>query len=209
MNWQKYFETMVDWKKLPAYRAEPRIDSFIGYFLPEIASDFLQDKIIGIIPELPLRIGTLRPELKDKDYADRSYKVDFYLLGASGKNYFIELKTDSGSRNDTQDNYLKRAAELSMIDIVEGINDISKASNYKKKYNHLLNKLKSLGLLNENGIFSGQSEEIRIVYVQPRNKDGEKNCIEFSQVAEWLEKKGSIDCFESYFAAALRLWAVD
>ncbi len=209
MNWSKYFEMMVDWKKLPAYRAEPRIDSFIGFYLPEMISDLLGDKIVGVIPEMPLRVGTLRPELKDKDYADRSYKVDFYLLGASGTNYFIEFKTDSGSRNDPQDNYLQKAAGLSMNDIIQGIIGISKVSTYKIKYSHLLNKLISLSLLDGDGVYLGRSEEIRVVYVQPSNKDAVNNCIGFSQVAEWLEKKGGIDSFESYFAAALRVWAGD
>jgi len=209
MNWQDYFKMMVDWKKLPAYRAEPRIDSLIGFYLPEMISDFLSDKIVGIIPEFPLRLGTLKPGLQGTIYAERSYKVDFYLLGASGTNYFIEFKTDSGSRNDSQDKYLKKAAELSMNDIVEGIICISKASTYKMKYSHLLNKLKSLRLLDESGVYVGQSEEIRVVYVQPRNKDGAKNCIGFSQVAEWMKRKGGIDSFESHFVAALNEWAKD
>lgn len=30
MNWKDYFDTLEDWKKLPAYRAKPRIDSLSG-----------------------------------------------------------------------------------------------------------------------------------------------------------------------------------
>jgi len=172
-------------------------------------SDFLSDKIVGIIPEFPLRLGTLKPELQGTIYAELSYKVDFYLLGPSGTNYFIEFKTDSGSRNDSQDKYLKKAAELSMNDIVEGIISISKASTYKMKYSHLLNKLKRLSLLDESGVYASRSDEIRIVYVQPSNKDGAKNCIEFPQLAERLKRKGGIDSFESHFAAALKEWAKD
>jgi len=41
MNWNEYFKMMEDWKRLPAYKAEPRIDSLVGFYLPEIVSDFL------------------------------------------------------------------------------------------------------------------------------------------------------------------------
>ena len=80
MEWNKYFEMLQDWKLLPAYRAEPRIDSFIGYYLKEILSDKLKDQINGIIPEFPLRLGTINPNINDKNYADRSYKVDFFFF---------------------------------------------------------------------------------------------------------------------------------
>jgi len=38
VDWMNYFEMMKDWKKLPAYRAEPRIDSLVGYYLPRKGS---------------------------------------------------------------------------------------------------------------------------------------------------------------------------
>ena len=65
---------------------------------------------------MPLRLGTLQVKEihKEKKYADLSYKVDFYLLGESGKNYFVEFKTDSGSRNQKQDDYLEKAEEVKM-----------------------------------------------------------------------------------------------
>lgn len=116
MNWNEYFAMMEDWKQLPAYRAEPRIDSLIGFYLPDMAmtADFCNEKIIGIVPELPIRFGTVKPDLNEEVYADKSYKVDFYLLGASGKNYFIEFKTDSDSRRDKQDTYLDEARRVGM-----------------------------------------------------------------------------------------------
>ena len=33
MHWNEYFEMIADWKKLPAYKAELRIYSLIGFFL--------------------------------------------------------------------------------------------------------------------------------------------------------------------------------
>ena len=65
MDWYEYFKMMIDWKKLPAYRAEPRIDSLIGYYLKDILSNELGDQITGIIPEFPLRLGTVNPNIDD------------------------------------------------------------------------------------------------------------------------------------------------
>lgn len=209
MNWQKYFETMVDWKKLPAYRAEPRIDSFIGYYLPEIASDFLQEKIIGIIPELPIRLGTVRPELQNKAYADRSYKVDFYLSSESGIHYLVEFKSDTRSRRDEQDHYLVSASQMGMKAIVDGILRISQVSSYEQKYQHLTDKMRVLGLLNENKDYVGQFNDIKILYVQPIDKEKNGNCIEFKWIADWLERKSTLDDFESNLILALREWSKD
>jgi hypothetical protein len=61
MNWNEYFEMMKDWKKLPAYKAEPRIDSLVGFYLKDALTDFLGVEIIGIIPELPIRLATVKP----------------------------------------------------------------------------------------------------------------------------------------------------
>ncbi len=121
MNWNKYFELMADWKKLPAYKAEPRIDSLVGFFLPEFIESFLNIKSAGIIPELPIRLATVKPKHEGTNYADRSYKVDFLIIGNNEVNYLIEFKTDSGSRRDEQDLYLVEAKEAGTESIVNGI----------------------------------------------------------------------------------------
>jgi len=48
MEWKEYFDIMIDWKKLPAYKAETRIDSLIGFFLKSIISEYLKDEILSI-----------------------------------------------------------------------------------------------------------------------------------------------------------------
>ena len=63
MNPQTYFDMLIDWKQLPAYKLEPRIDSLVGYYLPDILNEFLGEKIVGGIPELPLRLGTIHLHL--------------------------------------------------------------------------------------------------------------------------------------------------
>ena len=210
MNWKEYFDMMADWKHLPAYKAEPRIDSLVGFYLKEIVSDHLKnDKIIGIIPEFPLRLGTLaiKEVHKEKKYADLSYKVDFYLLGESGTNYFVEFKTDSGSRNSKQDGYLKKAIEITMPKIVEGIHSIFGATlpMYKHKYEHLIKKLKQLELIDDNKTYKGK---IEIIYVQPRQDNIlDATVIGFEAVSEWLKTNHGNSEYELALANALSGWA--
>lgn len=211
MDWNSYFAMLEDWKRLPAYRAEPRIDSLIGYYLPEMATDFCREKIVGIIPELPLRLGTVRPNLNDKLYADKSYKVDFYLLGETGTNYFVEFKTDSGSRRDKQDDYLLAAQTVKMPAVIQGIQRIAFVSTYKKKYGHLLAKLQAHGLIDQQGHFTGTSDKIDIVYAQPHKKDGDeaRKVIDFAWLSDWLTKRFGQSDFEAALARSLLKWASD
>jgi hypothetical protein len=212
MDWTKYFEMMRDWKKLPAYRAEPRIDSLIGYYLPEFAGAFLHDEITGIIPEFPIRLATVKPKYKGTNFAERSYKVDFYLLGASGKNYFVEFKTDTWSLRKGQNLYLDEAKKEGMRRIVDGISSIAKVakgSRYEKKYDHLLQKLSQLGILDENGRYSGESDEIRIAYVLPRKEGAVETCIDFRWIAKWLTDYFPGCEFETHLGSALKTWAAD
>jgi hypothetical protein len=209
MNWNKYFELMADWKKLPAYKAEPRIDSLVGFFLPEFIESFLNIKSAGIIPELPIRLATVKPKHEGTNYADRSYKVDFLIIGNNGINYLIEFKTDSGSRRDEQDLYLVEAKEAGTESIVNGILQIAKVSSYKKKYGHLLGKLQSVGLLDENYHYSGLNPVFEIVYVQPSNSKNESNVIDFLWISNWLLSNFPNSDFETEFANALKIWATD
>ena len=195
---------MKDWKQLPAYKAEPRIDSLVGFYLPEIISEFCNEKIIGIVPEFPIRLATIDKKHEGTNYADRSYKVDFYLLSAEGKNYFIEFKTDSGSRRDKQDWYLRESRRKGIKLLVEGVKKIASVSSYKKKYNHLINKLTILGLLDEKGNFSGQDDEVMIIYVQPNEKyNSDDTVVSFSWIANWLETKYPNEPFEKALSETL------
>jgi hypothetical protein len=209
MNWKSYFNMMSDWKCLPAYRAEPRIDSLIGYFLKEILSEYFNKKIVGIIPELPIRLGTVKPQHDGKDYSDRSYKVDFYCLGADGQNYLIEFKTDSSSRRPAQDNYLIEAQNVGMKGLVEGICKISIVSSYKIKYGHLLQRLRDIGLLDKNNGYIGKKEKIEIVYIQPTKKDEDVICVDFVWISDWLKRKYPNEEYEEELANALYKWKND
>jgi hypothetical protein len=211
MNWGEYFSMMGDWKRLPAYKAEPRIDSLVGFYLPAMASAFLSDEILGIVPELPIRLGTVKPKHEDTNYADRSYKVDFYLLGTSGIHYFVEFKTDSRSRRSKQDEYLQESEGVGMAAIVDGIVRIASVSSYKKKYDHLLDKLTGLGVLDAAREFAGSTDTIKIVYAQPHvtTDDADKLVLDFEWMAQWLVDNHSGSEFESALSQSLLRWSTD
>ena len=145
----EYFDLLEDWKKLPAYKLETRIDSFIGYSLPPVIEHILGLNTVIIIPELPIRLGTVHPKHNDKHFANRSYKVDFYIRTEDKQNIFIEFKSDSRSRREKQDRYLKLASEVKMKAILEGIIQIFKVTSYKYKYIELLKKLQEAGLIKQ------------------------------------------------------------
>ncbi len=200
---------MKDWKKLPAYKAEPRIDSLVGYYLASILSENLRVEIKGIIPEFPLRLGTLKPEHEGTNYSDRSYKVDFFAVGNNGKNYLIEFKTDTGSRRDGQDLYLQEAKGFGTRAIVDGVIKISNVSTYVKKYDHLKDKMQELGILDAQFNYSGENPVLEIIYVQPSNKTMGSNVITFDDIANWLDSNPQRDSFEIAFIDALRTWSKD
>lgn len=208
MDWTAYFEMMKDWKRLPAYKAEPRIDSLVGHYLPAMLSDLLGEPMTGIVPELPLHIATLRPQIP----SNQSWKVDFLLVGETC-NWLVEFKTDSGSRRGAQDDYLLDAQRVGTDAVLDGVRRIEKAtsSQYRHKYAHLLGKLRTLGLLDEANAWTGRNPGFEIVYVQPHGTAGEgkERVVDFCQMAEWLEAKFPGDPFETAFAAALRGWAGD
>ncbi|MHC1707347.1 MAG: hypothetical protein AB9842_07465 [Bacteroidales bacterium] len=93
--------------------------------------------------------------------------------------------------------------------IIEGITCIAKVSAYKPKYDHLLGKLQKFGLLNGDLTYTGVNPGLDIVYIQPSNKEGKPNIIDFIQIADWLDKTYTSTEFEIEFAKALRVWSND
>lgn len=198
-----------DWKKLPAYRAEPRVDSLIGYYLDALLSDYLEINIEKTIPELPLRLGTINPEYNNSNFADRSYKVDFFSIGNNGCNYLIEFKTDPHSVRDKQDNYLTLSKTSGTESIINGVLKIADASTYKNKYKHLINKLKEVSLIDQELKYTGKNPICDIIYIIPVNNGKNRNTIDFKYVANWLESTESIDVFEKALIETLRHWYCD
>lgn len=164
-----YFDMLEDWKLLPAYKLEPRIDSLVGFALQNVK---VSDDLLGVqkrvlIPELPIRKGTVKKEYEGTRSQNRSYKVDFYMRGQKDENLFIEFKSDTRSIRDEQIEYLKKSEEVRMKEIVEGVLKLSKSTRQKPKYAHLLSKLEEAGLIDSQHRSKIDDEDIKIVFIQP------------------------------------------
>ncbi len=211
---QSYFSVLREWKQLPAYRAEPRVDSIVGFALPEILLHNRDERVTLVIPELPLRIGSVYPQHEGKPYSNKSYKVDFFVMTESGKNYLVEFKTDSGSRREKQDDYLEAARNVGLGEVVEGILKLYQATTYKKKYRFLLAKLEEAGLISDGKAghtVSITNNGLHVLYVQPHVKenDAERDILDFVAVAEALEERFGGDEFMAAAAQVFLAWAED
>ena len=198
------FYNMDVWRNLPAYQLERRADIFFSIYLPEILFYKFGAKVEGVIPEFPIRVGTIHHEID----INKSFKVD-YLAKASGKIILVELKTDEGSRRDKQDWYLEKAKEVGLVELLDGVRKIYKATNSKKKYEYLLGLLQDLGfiVIDDNGTFEIAQANylIQIVYIQPTNPDRQDNVITFQEISEIIEKHG--DELSLRFSKSLLKWA--
>ena len=210
MNFKNYFSTLKDWNRFPAYHLEDRIEPLIGYFLPDIIQSALGVKVKGVIPEFPLRLGTIRPEFGGKPISERSYKVSFYALGEDGTHYLIELRTILSPSFGQQDDFLQKAKERGMEKIIDGLTRIAKLTSHKatNKYEHLKDKLKELGILNKIETFIHPMKEIQIIAIQPKlpRKDRGEKVITFQTVVKILKENYPEDEFVVEFASALESW---
>lgn len=159
------FNIMDGWRHLPGYRLEGRLAPFFELFLLDVLGECLKDECDPsglhpvVIPEFPLRIGTLysedelarmRTEYGRAPGANQSYNVDYVAFSTNCKTAFlVELKTDMGSIDEDQKKYLRRARERKLGPLVGGIVDIcgSKGTRKRSKYVHLLQLLANLELV--------------------------------------------------------------
>ena len=216
---------MLDrWRNLPAYRLEPRVDPFFAMFLREVIEDHtgipLQETVI---PELPLRRGTLFGE--DVKAPNKSVKVDFALFAQDRSRLFlVELKTDEASRRSKQDKYLEIAKTLGACAILDGLLQILEHTNarYRPKYMALMKLLELVGcveldttgaadrsrsvgeVLRDARVAVQEGEfAINVIFVQPEALNGDLE-IGFEQFAGVVERHD--DELARLFARHLRSW---
>jgi hypothetical protein len=197
------FNNMDTWRHFPGYQLERRADIFFSIYLPEVLANKFHTEIEGIIPEFPVHIGTI-----SHSGSNQSFKID-YLAKAKDKIFFVELKTDEGSRRIAQDTYLEQAKQAGMEKLLDGLRKIYKATTSKRKYQHLLVALEKLGLIKLEGgdvfhINPGEYD-MEIVYIQPNNPYGQENVISFKDFSEIVERH--VDEVSLRFAESLRRWA--
>jgi len=198
------FNQLDHWHTFPNYQLERRADIFFAIHLPEILKRLRGIDVELIIPEFPVRIGTIYPAIE----TDKSYKIDYVVkVKNEARVVFIELKTDSGSRRDAQDAYLDASKAVGFRALLEGLGKIYRATTYKKKYRALIADLVNVGLVTfeKNCVTVPSVEyESEVLYIQPRCRDGESG-IGFDEIAEVLST--SVDPITIRFCQSLRLWA--
>ncbi len=216
------FENLDRWRHFPNYQLERRADIFFSVYLCGLVEEITGSALEAEpIPELPIKRDLIWPDLP----TDKSVKVDYALFTKDrGKVYFVELKTDGGSRRDAQDHYLETAKQLGFRRIVEGVCSIIRKTSSHGKYHHLVSSLARLGYVTMPGDIEeylypaprpGLTERLRrvmpttldspveVLYVQPESTDGDR-CIDFTRFAEYVGRYE--DLLSKLFAAHLLKW---
>jgi hypothetical protein len=219
----RIFELLDDWRHLPDYQLERRADIFFAAFLPAFLSWRLKfDVRPSLIPEFPVRIGTIYPTIS----SNRSCKIDYVALDVSGSRaVFVELKTDSSSRRDKQDKYLQLSKAAGLPALLDGVLKIVCASDHKHKYCCLLRLLAQHALIRlpsnlDDALKSPQyasavnaclpdvriiatNPTVDVLYLQPLASLPDE--VGFEEFASWLDGQGGV--VATRFASSLRAWA--
>ncbi|MEA1977100.1 MAG: hypothetical protein U9N80_04290 [Chloroflexota bacterium] len=201
------FDLLDNWRHFPSYQLERRADIFFAVFLPDVIKKTFNSEVKTIIPEFPIRVGTIYP---DKPI-NKSYKADYFVL-TEGTNQciLVELKTDDTSRREEQDDYLTAAQEVKLHALIDGVISIYEATEYKQKYRSLINELISSGLLKEDGSdlvnCASDETEITILYIQPNpSENDDKKSISFAVYSEIVAEHE--DELSLRFSKSLIEWA--
>ncbi|MHA1905269.1 MAG: hypothetical protein ACW977_15050, partial [Candidatus Thorarchaeota archaeon] len=138
--------------------------------------------------------------------------------------FLIELKTDLGSRRKKQDDYLIAAADKGLVKLIQGLLEIFRVTNKKRKYFHLFKMLEDAGIIelpsqlqpkvfskNMSGVMAIMRqvkiitplEQTKVVYLQPTG-DGE-NVITFNEFGSLIEGIG--DPITQRFVESLKTWS--
>ncbi len=148
IHFNALFDRMDAWRHLPDYQLERRADLFFSLYLAEALQAKRGFPIREqFVPEFPVRKGTIFPGIPVKE-SNQSYKIDYLALSADGaKALLVELKTESLSRREDQDNYLIAARNAGLPALLDGLLEIFRKTDAKRKYFYLLEQLEKIGLL--------------------------------------------------------------
>lgn len=207
MNSNKALDQLKKWKDFPAYKAEPRVDWLIALSIPELLEKRYKSKCKLILPEFPIRKGTITSKRLQRP--NQSYRIDFYALLENGLNVLIEIKTDMKSIDKKQISHMLNAKDVGMKEILKGLSKIYNAANSedKLKYNNLIQELISQSVMDKKfHPVDNVNNNIEIVYIQPnKNKeDYPYEVFDFEDVHNVLSKAS--DEFIRGFSEILLGW---
>ncbi|HKO91959.1 MAG TPA: hypothetical protein VJU61_12440 [Polyangiaceae bacterium] len=219
------FRRLDEWRHLPDYQLERRADIFFALYLQQVVQEATGvDLSSTLIPELPIKRDLVWPEKPGY----QSVKVDYALFSKDGNQvYFVELKTNQGSRRVEQDTYLSRAKAIGFHAVVDGIVQISRRTKARCKYHRLLCELEGLGFVRlppdlPNYLYprprvgltarlraievTARDPKVNLLYVQPRS-DGSPDTIGFDAFARLVQQHP--DPLSQLFARYLVRWQLD
>jgi len=210
LNISNILDLMDLWRHYPSYQLERRVDIWVGFFLKAFLEQKTRQCVRTIIPEFPLRLGTLFPEKEGTRAANYSCKVDFLVTYRNlSKVTLLELKTEQGSRNEVQDKVLLAARAAGLSAVIRGVLLLNIATAAEGKYGCLLDALVKGGILkSKQGLLrcARDDYDIEILYIQPK-ATGRPEEVGFEEFAVFLDGLG--DTGSSRFAKSLRCWALN
>ena len=139
-----------EWRHLPGYQLERRVDILFGMFLPKVIESVFDVHVDEVIPEFPLHKGLLKCPPNVECGPHHSVKVDFAVFGTKGdkkKVFLVELKTDDNSLNQEQLKNMQVAQRVRSKAVLEAVRELAQHSPQKRKYAHLVWKLYELNCL--------------------------------------------------------------
>lgn len=137
---QRLLKRMDEWRHLPTYQLERRMDIVLSFLIPDIVRkefDLTPDHDLEIIPEFPLHKGLI---INDNDEGDnQSVKVDFALFSKQERRIFlVELKTENNSIDETQLKNMRKAKKAGANKLLNGVIKCAQNTASPRKYAHLI-----------------------------------------------------------------------
>ena len=141
-----------EWRHLPAYQLERRVDIFFGMFLPKVIEKEFCMQVDEVIPEFPMHKALLEcpANCPSNAKSHHTVKVDFAVFGRRKEKrqiLLVELKTEMESLNKDQLENMKKVGHAGSKKLLEGVKYAAMHSDSKHKYAHLIWKLTNLEYL--------------------------------------------------------------
>jgi hypothetical protein len=111
------FDFLDSWRHFNNYQLERRVDIFFSLFLVQALKAKLSLSLRPVlIPEFPVRIGTICQEIP----IDNSYKINYVVLTNNNyKDIFVELKTKQSFLRSEQEKYLLTSQKAGFLILLQ------------------------------------------------------------------------------------------
>jgi hypothetical protein len=125
------FANLDSWRHLPSYQLARRADIIFSVYLPEYLKKKYGYHVQVVIPDFPIRVGTVRP-LTDNN---SSFKID-YFVKVSNPSMVILLKfmMERKSKGLEPDWYLAEAKKKGVRQLLIGLEKLVAGSTPKNRF---------------------------------------------------------------------------